>query len=267
MKRRVLLLSAAILLAAPTLASAQDVVRIATEGAYPPFNYMDAEGKPAGFDVDIANAICAENGWTCEIVTQDWDGIIPGLLADKYDLIVASMGMTPQRAEVVAFSDKYASVPYGFVMSNELADAVDAAPGEGIDQLLATLKGKTIGLVAATSSEPYVMDKFGDSVTYRTYQKMEDALQDLVAGRIDAYADGVVPITENFIKKDAGEGFRLGGASFNDPAYFGGGNGIAARKEDTALVEGVNKGLAAILENGTYKEINARYFDFNVYGE
>jgi len=267
MKRRGLLLSVALLMTAPTLAAAQDIVRIATEGAYPPFNFMDTNGKPAGFDVDIANALCAENGWTCEIIVQDWDGIIPGLIANKYDLIIASMGITPQRAEVVAFSDKYASVPFGFVMSEDLAATVEATPGEGIAQLLAALSGKTIGLVAATSSEPYVMDMFADTVTYKTYQKMDDALQDLSSGRIDAYADGVVPITENFLKKDAGKGFTLGGDAFSDPAYFGGGNGIAARKEDSELLAKVNTSLAAILADGTYAEINDRYFDFNVYGE
>lgn len=169
--------------------------------AYPPFNYVNADGKPEGFDVDIVNAICEANGWTCEIVVQDWDGIIPGLLADKYDMIVASTGMTPERAEVVAFSNKYASVPYGFVMSEALATEVEASPGVGIDQLVTGLAGKAIGLVAATASEPYVMDKFGDNATFRSYQKMEDALQDLASGRIDAYSDGVIPISENFLKR------------------------------------------------------------------
>lgn len=250
-----------------SIAFAEDVVRIATEGAYPPFNYMDSSGKAAGFDVDIANAICETAKWKCEIVVQDWDGIIPGLLADKYDAIVASMSMTPERAEVVAFSDKYAKVPNHFVMSDALADKVAAAPGEGLEQLMTVLEGKVIGLVAATAAEPYVRDKFGDRVQYRGYQKMEDALQDLVAGRIDAYADGAVPITENFLKKDAGKGFKLAGAALDDPKYFGSGNGIAVRKEDTKLLSEINAALKTIRENGTYAKINGGYFSFDIYGE
>lgn len=247
-------------------AAAQEV-RIATEGAYPPFNFVDANGDLGGFDVDIANALCAAAELDCEIVAQDWDGIIPGLLSERYDVIVASMTMTPERAEVVAFTDKYAQVPQHFVMSDALADEVDAAPGEGVDQLMTALEGKVIGLVAATAAEPYVRDTFGDSVTYRGYQKMDDALQDLIAGRIDAYADGAIPIQEALLSTDAGEGFRFGGAALSDPAYFGTGNGIALRQGEDELLATFNAALAQIIADGTYAEINDRYFTFNVYGQ
>lgn len=260
-------LLAGIGLALMTGVAAAQEVRIATEGAYPPFNFVDANGELGGFDVDIANALCATAELECEIVAQDWDGIIPGLLAERYDVIVASMTMTPERAEVVAFTDKYAQVPQHFVMSDALAAAVEAAPGEGIDQLLAGLEGKVIGLVAATAAEPYVRDTFGDTVTYRGYQKMDDALQDLIAGRIDAYADGAIPIHEALLSTDAGEGYRFGGAALSDPAYFGTGNGIALRQEDEDLLATFNAALAAIIADGTYAEINDRYFTFNVYGE
>ncbi|MEL6515748.1 MAG: transporter substrate-binding domain-containing protein [Pseudomonadota bacterium] len=244
----------------------QDVVRVATEGAYPPFNYVDANGELGGFDVDIAKALCAAADLTCELVAQDWDGIIPGLLAERYDMIVASMTMTEERAQVVDFSDKYAQVPQHFVMSDALGASVDAS-GDGIDALKTALNGKVIGLVAATAAEPYVRDTFGNSVTYRSYQKMEDALQDLVAGRIDAYADGAIPITESFLSTPDGNGFRLAGAALSDPSYFGLGNGIAFRQADDALREKINAALAQIIADGTYAKINDQYFTFNVYGE
>lgn len=247
-------------------ATAQEV-RIATEGAYPPFNFVDANGELGGFDVDIANALCAQAELECEIVAQDWDGIIPGLLSERYDVIIASMTMTPERAEVVAFTDKYAQVPQHFVMSDALADEVDVTPGEGVEQLMAALEGKVIGLVAATAAEPYVRDTFGETVTYRGYQKMDDALQDLISGRIDAYADGAIPIQEALLSTDAGEGFRFGGDALSDPTYFGTGNGIALRQTDTELLETFNAALAQIIADGTYAEINDQYFTFNVYGQ
>ncbi|MBA4491485.1 transporter substrate-binding domain-containing protein [Paracoccus sp. S1E-3] len=248
-------------------ALAQETIRIATEGAYPPFNYVDASGKLGGFDVDIANALCEAAKLQCEIVAQDWDGIIPGLLAEKYDAIIASMTMTPERAAVVAFTDKYAQVPVRFVVSNELADQIDSTPGEGIEQQKTALAGKTVGLVAATAAEPYVRDTFGDTVTYRGYQKMDDAIQDLIAGRIDAYADGAVPIENLFLSRDEGKGFRFGGDAFSDPTYFGTGNGIAVRKDDPELLEKLNTALAQIRADGTYAKINDKYFSFDIYGE
>jgi len=246
---------------------AEEMVRVATEGAYPPFNFVDADGKLGGFDVDIANALCEAAELKCSLVAQDWDGIIPGLLAEKYDAIVASMTITPERAKVVAFSNKYAKVPQHFVMSDSLAGALDAAPGEGINQLKSALNGKVVGLVAATVAERYVRDTFGSTVTYRSYQKMEDALQDLVAGRIDTYADGAIPIMEGFLKKDAGKGFRFAGVALSDPKYFGPGNGIAVRQADTELLAKLNAALAKIRSNGTYAKINSKYFDFDVYGD
>ncbi|MDJ1007843.1 MAG: transporter substrate-binding domain-containing protein [Paracoccaceae bacterium] len=244
-----------------------EAVRIATEGAYPPFNFVDANGELGGFDVDIANALCEAAELDCEIVAQDWDGIIPGLLSERYDVIIASMTMTPERAEVVAFTNKYAQVPQHFVMGNELAETVEAAGGDGLAQLREGLAGRVIGLVAATAAEPYVRDNFGDIAEFRSYQKMDDALQDLIAGRIDAYADGAIPIQESLLSTDAGADFRFAGAALSDPAYFGTGNGIALRQEDTELLATMNDALATILEDGTYAEINSRYFTFNIYGE
>lgn len=247
--------------------AAQDSIRVATEGAYPPFNYVEADGTVAGFDVDITEALCEAAGLTCEMVVQAWDGLIPGLLAERYDMIVAAMLITPERAEVVAFSDRYATLPQRFVMSEALADEVDAAPGEGIEQLEAVLEGRVIGLVAATASDSYVRDLMGDRATFRSYQQMADAVQDLISGRIDAYADAAIGIADTFLDTPAGEGFRFGGVALTDPDYFGEGTGIAFRQDDDELRERINAALAQILADGTYAEINDRHFSFNVYGE
>ena len=108
---KTLLLAAGIALAAGAAAADGMKIRIATEGAYPPFNFVDKDGKLQGFDVDIANALCEQMKADCTIVAQDWDGIIPGLLARKYDAIIASMSITDERKKKVDFSDKYYKTP------------------------------------------------------------------------------------------------------------------------------------------------------------
>ena len=123
-------------------AHAAEKLRIGTEGAYPPFNFVDTAGKIGGFDVDIGLALCAKMQVECEVVAQDWDGIIPGLVARKYDMIIASMFITDERRKQVAFSDPY----YLAAMTHV------AAKGAGIAAFTnEALKGKVIGAQAGTT--------------------------------------------------------------------------------------------------------------------
>jgi ABC-type amino acid transport substrate-binding protein len=130
-------------------ASAQEVVRIGTEGAYPPFNFTDSNGELKGFDIDIAQALCDEMDVTCEFVAQDWDGIIPALLANRYDAIIASMSITEERMEVVDFTDKYYQTPARFIM-REGSDISDTSPE--------ALAGMTIGAQSATIHANFLED-------------------------------------------------------------------------------------------------------------
>ena len=243
-------------------ASAQDVVRIGTEGAYPPFNYIDENGDLQGFDVDIAKALCDAAGFTCEFVVQDWDGIIPGLLAEKYDAIIASMSITAERAEVVAFTGKYYNTPAKFIASADFMTEipVDTAAAN------AALNGMKVGVQRATIHENFITDNFPD-VDLKSYATQDEANLDLANGRVDLVLADSVALDEGFLQTDMGQGFKFVGPDYSDPRWFGDGAGIAVRQEDTDLKDALNAALAQILADGTYKTINDKYFDFNVYGD
>lgn len=235
----------AALLAAPTLA--RDL-KIATEGAYPPFNMKNAKGELIGFDVDIAKAICAEMKVKCTLVAQDWDGIIPGLTSKKYDLIVASMSITEERKKKVAFSEPYYSNFLQFV----------AKKGSGLSPTADGVKGKTLGAQRSTVSSQYLEDKFRKIATVKVYDKQTAAWLDLKSGRLNAVLADLYPAYD-WIQKN--KGFELIGKKIdiNDKI------GIAARKEDAELLKKVSAAIKAIRANGTYAKINAKYFPFDIY--
>ncbi len=228
-------------------------IRVGTEGAYKPFNFTDSNGELQGFDVEIAKALCAEMKADCTFTAQDWDGIIPALLAKKYDVIIASMSITEERMKKVDFTDKYYNTPARFV----------AKKGAGItDTSPAGLKGKTVGAQSSTTHSSFLEDVYKDS-TVKLYATQDEANADLAAGRLDAVlADSVVIL--DWLGGD-GSCCEHVGENYNDSKWFGAGAGMAVRKEDGELKEKLNAALAAILENGTYKKINDKYFPFSVY--
>lgn len=235
-------------------ASAEMKIRVGTEGAYPPFNFKDSSGELKGFDIDIAKALCAQMNAECTFVAQDWDGIIPALLAKKYDAIIASMSITEERKKKVDFSDKYYSSPAKFIVDKK----------SGIkDVTAAGLKGKTIGAQGSTIHSNYLEDKYKGS-KIKLYKTQDDANADLASGRLDAIlADSAVLL--EWLKKGDGKCCEFTGPGFNDPKYFGVGAGIAVRKGDDKLRDAFNKAIAAIRANGTYQKINKKYFPFDIY--
>lgn len=235
----------AAMLAAP--ASARDI-RIATEGAYPPFNSKNAKGELVGFDVDLAKAICAHMKAKCSLVAQDWDGIIPGLLAKKYDLIVASMSITEERKKKVAFSRPYYSNYLQFV----------AKKGGGFKPTAEGIEGKTLGAQRATVSSQYLEDNYRKVARIKVYDKQTAAWLDLKAGRVDAVLSDLLPAYD-WVRKN--KDFEMAGDRVSNEDKIG----IAARKEDTALLDKVSAAIVALRENGTYAKINAKYFPFDIY--
>lgn len=231
------------------LVSAADKIRIATEGAYAPFNMTNEAGEPIGFDVDIANALCAQMQAECEIVTQDWDGIIPGLMGRKYDAIIASMSITEERLQVVDFSEPY--------YSNVLA--LVGPKGKTLDTSPEGLKGLTIGAQRATIAGQYLEDNLGDVVSVKLYDTQDNAYLDLAAGRLDALMSDKFPAYD-WLQTEDGQGFEFKGEDVDIDDKIG----IAVRKGDP-LKDKFSAAIKAIVDNGTYAEINAKYFPFSIY--
>lgn len=251
--RTVLAAGAAVLVALSAgAATAQEKLKLATEGTYPPWNYKDASGKLVGWDIDIGNALCERMKVQCEFVAQEWDGIIPGLNAKKYDLIVASMGITAKRKEQVAFSNRYKDTISQFV----------AKKGTIKDTSVDALAGKRIGVQRGSIQHDYLTKTYTKSDIV-VYDKTTDVEFDLVSGRVDVMLQNKLTSWSGFFKKPEGEAFEFVGPELKG-GLLGEGSGIALRKEDTALVERVNKALAEIIADGTYHKISEKYFPFKL---
>lgn len=234
------------------VASAADKIKIGTEGAYPPFNSLTADGKLVGFDIDIANALCAQMKAECEFVTQDWDGIIPALQAGKFDAIVASMSITEERKKQVAFTDKYYTTPLAVVALKD-SDLTSTEP--------AALAGKTVGAQASTTQSIYAQDFYTPAgADVKQYPTQEEAVQDMLNGRLDAIISDKFVLVD-WMKSASNDCCKLVG----DVAGTETETGIAVRLDDNALREKLNAAIAAIVADGTYKTIQAKYFDFDIY--
>lgn len=255
MRRRLFMAVAAATCVLCTVAQAQETLRLGTEGAYPPFNFIDASGNVTGFDVEIGLALCEKMGVKCEIVAQDWDGIIPGLLAKKYDFIIASMFITDERKQQVAFSDPY------YVAAMTHVAPKDAGITDFTNEGMA---GKVIGAQSGTTQANFVQSVYPDA-DIRLYPTQDEVNLDLASGRLDLQVGDMLPLLGWVNDTEDGACCELIGEPITDPAFVGEGVGIAVRQEDTALVEKLNAALAGIREDGTYKTINDKYFPIDVF--
>lgn len=256
--RRHLLAASAAALLMPAAARAQAPdwkrIRVGVEGNYPPFSRLGPDGKLAGFDIDIALALCQKMGAECVLVQQEWDGMMPALAARKFDMIVASMTISDERRKAADFSDPYYDVPSRWV----------AKAGRFKDHDPATLKGQRIIVLRNSPRAQHVAAKYKDSPVLLV-NKETDVYLELAAGRGDVGFGSSVVSSEAFLKKPEGKGFAQVGATVRLDGG-GGGVGIAFRKGETALREKVNAALKAIKADGTYKRLADRYFDFDVSG-
>ena len=185
----------------------------------------------------------------------------PALLARKYDAIIASMSITEERKKKVAFTNKYYNTPGKFVCKKGTMKDFTRA------EVAQATAGKKIGVQRATIHDNFVTEQGGEGVIVKRYGSQDDAYLDLVAGRVDMLLADSVALSDGFLKKPEGKDFQFIGPDLTDERWFGVGAGIAIRKQDTDLVEKFNAAIDKIRADGTYKKIQDKYFDFNVYGE
>lgn len=251
-------------------------ITIATEGAYEPWNFITPGGKIAGFEVDLANNLCARMKVTCKIVAQDWDSLIPSLVARKFDAIMASMIVTPARLKVIAFSTPYAPTSAAFMVDKTgplaklpgTGTTVDlSAPAAKLDAelapLRAALKGRTVGAQVSTANVAFLDQFFKGTVTTREYKTVEDHNLDLQAGRIDAVVAQKTSINTT-LSKPGFSNYTIAGPTFVNGVF---GQGIAAglRKNDTVLKSMFDKAITAAKADGTVNRLAKKWFKTDLY--
>ena len=223
-------------------------IRIAVDVPYEPFEFKAPDGSLTGFEVDLGNAVCAEIKAKCEWIPQAWDGIIPGLLARKYDAIMSSMSITEKRAKKVLFSEGYYNTPSAWF----------GKKGMGLDvSSKEALTDKKIGVQRGTLQDNYVTDNFGSVVEVKRYTTADDLVLDLTGGRLDAV----------FLDFPVGEKTILNNDDFEtlgENIPVGDGIGVAFRPRDKELANKFNKALKKLKEDGTYDKIMKKYFAYDI---
>ncbi|PTV96499.1 amino acid ABC transporter substrate-binding protein (PAAT family) [Rhodobacter aestuarii] len=232
--KKLILTAAALALTAGT-AFANDVVRMGTEGAYPPYNFINDKNEVDGFERELGDALCEKAGLTCEWVTNDWDSIIPNLLSGNYDTIIAGMSITDERQEVIDFTQNY----YPPAASAYAAASADA-----------DLMGGVVAAQVGTIQADYVAKSGATLLEF-------DTLDDTVAAVKNGEADAV------FADKDALAPFVTEGGDLvwsGDDVPLGGGIGIGLRKSDTELKEKFNAVISEMKADGSLNEMIVKWF-------
>jgi lysine/arginine/ornithine transport system substrate-binding protein len=253
-KKLLAALSVALLAVSAGAAHAKDwtTVRFGVDASYAPFESKAPDGKLVGFDIDLGNEICKRLNAKCVWVEQDFDGMIPALKAKKFDGVLSSMTITPQREEQIAFSAKLFNTPTRLV----------AKKGTNLVPTADSLKGKSVGVEQGTIQETYAKENWAPKgVNVVPYQNQDQVYADLLSGRLDAALQDEVQADLGFLKTPRGAGFQFAGKEIPTGAAA-----IGLRKEDADLKGKIDKAIADMIKDGTYKKIEAKYFDFDVYG-
>ncbi|MEJ4043324.1 arginine ABC transporter substrate-binding protein [Erwinia sp. SLM-02] len=225
-------------------ASAAQTIRFATEASYPPFEFVDADNKIQGFDVDLANALCREIGAECTFSNQAFDSLIPSLKFRRFDAVMAGMDITPEREKQVLFTNAYYDNSALFVVQKGKVASIDA------------LKGKRVGVQNGTTHQKYLSEKQAD-INLVPYDSYQNAILDLKNGRIDAVF-GDTAVVNEWLKQNPN--LAALGEKVTDKSYFGTGLGIAVRQGNTDLQGKFNAALDKVKADGTYKTIYSKWF-------
>ena len=255
-----------------TISANADKIKIGTEGAYPPWNSKDASGKLIGFEVELAWTLCRYIGQQCEIVEQDWDGMIPALIMRKFDAIMAGMSITAERQKAISFSQGYADeVASLAVMKGSSLEGLDtpaginltkpdAAAKKALKTLTGALAGKTVCVQTATIHQNFLDSGDVGKVNVRTYKTQDEVNLDLASGRCDAALAAAVAFSDYAEK--SGKPVVLTGPTFSGGA-FGNGVGVGIRKDDTELLKAFNKAINQARKSGKISELAIKWFGFD----
>lgn len=236
----------------PTLADTQKI-RIGTEGTWKPFSYQDAAGNIIGFEIDLVRAICEKAKVECEFVVIPFENIIPSLLENKVDAGASGFRTSAKRKKIVDFSQSY-YMYYPVFSSCQHRDLKDNAAG--------ALKNMSVGTQTSTSNYDFLKSKYPD-LDLRGYKNVDDIWIDLKAGRLDLAYFGR-PTTNEFLESALGKECVLIGDDVKDPEYYSDAYAIAIRKGDTSTKEALDRGIKAIISDGTFDQINAKYWPFSI---
>ena len=252
--------------------TASDKIKIGTEGAYPPWNSKDASGKLIGFEVELAYSICRYMGKQCEIVEQDWDGMIPALIMRKFDAIMAGMSITAERQKAINFSQGYADeVASLAVMKGSDLEGMDTPEGvnltlggssvkKALKTITGALAGKTVCTQTATIHQNFLESGDVGKVNLRTYKTQDEVNLDLASGRCDVALAAAVAFSDYAEK--SGKPVVLVGPTFSGGA-FGNGVGVGIRQDDTELLKAFNKAIDKARKNGDISRIATKWFGFD----
>ncbi|TQN60584.1 transporter substrate-binding domain-containing protein [Agrobacterium tumefaciens] len=275
MRKHLSLMLAALLLGTGLAQAGQrTAITIASEGASPPWDYIDETGALVGFDIDVGKELCTRMKIECTFVAQDWDGIIPGLLVKKYDAIMAGMSITEKRKKSIAFSKPYAVGPNQIVMRRNLGlehgdvtvklnlTDMDDAKKKAVAKLRESLTGKTLGVLRSSNSEAVVKELFGDIAEVRSYDSQENLKLDLVAQRVDGGL-GDYFVWRDFIDTPDGKDVGFFGPQLSGGTW-GPGVGIGLRKDDTDLIAAFDTTLEASIKDGSISRIATKWFRMDI---
>lgn len=257
-----------------------DQIKIGTEGAYPPWNSKDASGNLIGFEVELANELCAIMKHECTIVEQDWDGMIPALLMRKFDAIMAGMSITDERLKTINFSQGYADeVASLAVMKGSDLEGMETPEGinlslggsdvkKTLKTLTSALAGKTVCTQTGTIHQNFLETGDVGSVNVRTYKTQDEVNLDLTAGRCDVALAAAVAFVDYADK--SGEAVVLVGPTLSGGA-FGNGVGVGIRKggdgaigkRDAQLLKDFNKAIDKARKDGIISRLAIKHFGFD----
>ena len=224
---------------------------IATEGGYPPFNYLDRKGMPAGFEMELAQEACQRMKAECEFVAVEWDELVPGLLDKKFDVIMSSMQITVERRRRMGMSRQYYLSPGAFI-------ARKGAPFDGPPSLL---RNKRIGIQIDSMHADWADMSFRRSAKLVRYGTVSDALDALARDEVDAVFGDKAQLWL-WSQKPQGSCCAIIGDNIKHRSTLGPGVAAGLRKEDVKLREALNRALGEIMSDAIYREINEKYFPF-----